>query len=117
MNSPQVWVALLTVIVTVLLAWLEQRKRDARLGRSEFSVFTPAPSESDAPDLPDDLLDEVVGCDGCDGLAAELFDRQGIIVRLQENNRILRELLSVTLSHIKRLECEAEAEAEAEGKG
>ena len=114
MNSPQVWVALLVVVVVVLLAWLEQRRRDAEPDGSEFGVFVPAPPVDATPDLPDDLLDEVVGCDGCDGLAAEVYNRQRIIVRLQRNNHVLRELLSVTLSHIKRLERKREVEAEAE---
>lgn len=108
MNSPQLWLALLVVVIVVLLAWLEQRRRDAELGGSELGVFVPAPPESDAPDLSNDLLDEVAGCDGCDSLAVELLDQRDLIKRLQHNNRMLRELLSVTLSHIRGMDRRAE---------
>lgn len=100
MNSLQIWVALLVVVVVALLAWLEQRRRDAAAGGFEFPVETLAPLKSATSD-PD----------------AELYAAQTSIVRLQHDNKVLWELLSVTLSHIKKLEREAEAETEAEGEG
>lgn len=108
MDSVQLWVALLVTVIVVLLAWLGQRQRDALPGGPEFRDETPAPHARPAPHLLEGLPDEVVQTN----LMVDLCDEQKSIARLQHDNRVLRELLAVTLSHIRELERKAGAEGE-----